>query len=378
MQLVNRFGRKVVIISAIIIFLTAVLTKPVKVTFSTLFFIPQVFPQLPVKPLEWITKEPVFEEVEFISDSKKVTGTIYRIPNKKPKPALIIAMGVRTAENDQLIIANFAKALARIGFVTAVVNLQELHELKIRIEEKETFISSFKYLENQAFVDKNKISFVGISVGSSITLKATQDPQIAEKVRALVFFGGYFDAVDYLASVIIKTVNFAGKEFSWQPKESTVNHLKEVVISLVSPEEQVAVSQVLKEGKKLTPEDFEELSDKSRFAIRAFEVSNREEFDLLWQQAPAQIKQKFEEISPSVGIENTKTRLFILHDKGDQSVSYFESRKLNDALPKGAKRGFLEVSLFDHVQPQKGISAAMIPELFKLYIFIWRTVFFVS
>jgi dipeptidyl aminopeptidase/acylaminoacyl peptidase len=368
----------VLIILAVSLFIVFLFTKPVQVAISTLFFIPQVFPQMPIKPLQWFTKEPIYEEVEFFSDSKKVIGKIYRPKDSKKHPALTLVMGVRTAEKDKPVMANFAQSLARIGFVTAIINLEDLEKLKVRIEEKETFVESFKFLEDLSYVDKNKITFVGISVGSSIVLKAAEDRQIADKVRAVVFFGGYFDAFDYFSSLITKTAVYGDKEVAWQPHDHVLNHFKEVIISLTPEEEQEILTQVLKEGKKLSASDLAKLSIQTQFAIKIFEAKNREEFALLWTQAPFEIRKKLESISPDVGIENVKTRLFILHDKSDRNVPYFESRKLNDALPKEVKRTFLEASLFEHVQPKEGFSWQMIPELLKLYLFIWKVVFFVS
>lgn len=363
---------------AVLLIFGFLLVKPIKVTLSTLLFLPQVFPQIPVKPLGWFTSEPATENIEFFSNSKKVTGIIWRPNDSKTHPVLILAMGVRTAEKDKPVMANFAKALARIGFVVSFVNRQDLQNLKVRIEEKETFISAFEHLSSLPYVDKNKITFVGISVGSSIALKAAQDQQIANKVKALIFFGGYLDAVDYLASLITKTVVWQGKEFSWQPHEHVFNHFKEVVVSLAEKEEQEILSQILLEAKPIDPENFVKISSQGQFTLKLFEVGKRGEFFKIWEQAPERVKLKLEDISPKLGIANVKTKLFILHDRGDRNVPYFESRKLAAALPKNFKRTQLELSLFEHVQPRQGFSWQMLPELLKLYLFIWQIMFFVT
>lgn len=372
----RRYWKLYLVFLTALVFWGFLLTKPAKVTFSTILFLPQVFPQIPHKP--WFAKELIVEKVEFFADSKKVVGTIYRPDNLKKHPALILAMGVRTAEHDKPVMAKFAKALARIGFVTAVFNLADLEELKIRIEEKETFIAAFDYLSSLPYVQQEKISFVGISVGSSIVLKAAEDPKIAEKLRALVFFGGYFDTKDYFSSLITKIVTYKGKEFFWQPHDHVFNHLKEVIVSLVPEEEQAILTQALNEEKTLDQKAIDKLSQKSQFAIKFFKAKTSNDFDLVWRQAPEEIRQKFETISPASGIENIKTHLFILHDRGDRNVSYYESRKLNDALPNRVKRDFLEVSLFEHVQPREGFSWPMVWELTKLYIFVWQVMYFVT
>lgn len=373
-----RFWKLAIIIFGLFLLGGFLFFKPAKVTLSTILFIPQVFPQIPIKPLELISQDITVESIEFLSGQKKVVGKIWRIDDSKPRPAIIIAMGVRTAEHDQPVIANFAQALAKIGFVVVFANLSDLQNTQVRIEEKETFIEAFKYLENLPYVDKYKISFMGISVGSSIALAASTDPQISDKVRAVVFFGGYYNIVDYFASLITRTVSYEGKEIPWQPKEGTVYHLKEIVISLTPDHEQEAVSKVLKEGETIEPEDFSTLSQESQFAIQLFKVKNRQEFDTVWDSGPSGMKQALEEISPNTRIAQVKTRLFILHDTGDDSVPFYESRKLVQALPKDTKHTVLEVSLFDHVKPKEGFSWGMLAELFRVYTFIWKVVYFVS
>lgn len=354
---INRFGKQGIFGGVLLLFLLIFFLKPVTTAVSTTLFLTQVLP-LPVKPQEWVTRKPKIEAVEFFSDSKKVVGQIFRPDNNKTHPALIATMGVRTSEKDKLTMANFAQSLSRMGFVVLVANLEDLEKEKIKIQGKEVFLSEFRYLESLPYVDKKKVSFVGFSVGASVALKAAEDPRIAHKIHAFVFFGGYFDLQDYLSSLLTKTAVYQDEEFPWEPREHVVSYFQETVATFAPQEEQ----------KVLSPE--------SQFVLKLFEAKGRQELVSVWPQAPEKILKEIEALSPSVGLENLKTRLFILHDRGDRNVSFVESRKLNDALPENFKRAFLEVSLFEHVRPQEALSWPMVGEIFKLFFFLNKVFLF--
>ncbi|MBI1982454.1 MAG: hypothetical protein HYS68_02645, partial [Candidatus Levybacteria bacterium] len=145
-----------------------IFSKPLITHVKVILFISEQFPQIPV------------------------VADLITPASEKPKPALILAMGVKTQEKDKVILLNFAQTLARLGYAVFWPRLEILDRGVSSFEDPETFIKSFEYLEAISAVDKNRISFVGFSVGSSIALVAAENPRINEKLHSLVFFGGYY------------------------------------------------------------------------------------------------------------------------------------------------------------------------------------------
>src|SRR5438874_7820240 len=85
--------------------------------------ISQAFPQIPFKPLELVSAEPTHELVELASTRGTVIadvflpaqGTAAAAPHARP--ALILAMGVKTAPRDQPLLRELGRTFARLGMV---------------------------------------------------------------------------------------------------------------------------------------------------------------------------------------------------------------------------------------------------------------------
>lgn len=338
----------------------------------------QVFPQIPLKPLSLLTRQPVVGEVEFNYKLMAIEGRLFRSSYQNKYPALILALALKSSESDKRQIDNFAEAAARLGFVVLVPHSKDLQVGNIKIEDKDTFIGAFEFLKNQPWVNEKKISYVGISAGSSIALKAASDPAISDKVQGVLFFGGYFDAKDYFSSLILGKARFEDEEIIWEPDPGAIWHAKEVIISLAPEDERPVLNSVLHEGKDISSRTMSELSPESKFAILVFSTTKPEELTEIWDGAPQIVNEHIQRLSPSDGIKNLRTRVFILHDRGDRYVSFLESRKLNDALPRGYPKSYLEVSLFEHVQPKGGINPAILFDLIRLSFFAVKAMFFLS
>lgn len=313
---------------AIVFALGVIFLKPLITYIKVILFISEQFPQIPIKPLSALTSEPLHSTVQFDSPNGKVVADLivpaerFDMISKKQKPALILAMGVKTQTKDKVVLLNFAKTLARLGYVVFWPRLEILDKGVSSFEEPETFIKSFEYLSELDVVDKTHISFVGFSVGSSIALVAAEDARINNNLHSLIFFGGYYNLSDYLAALVNKTG-------AWQPAEGAVSHVLEI-------------AKEKKWGKSLND-------------LRAA------------QETQSEI---FRRLSPSPNLKNFRARIFIIHDKNDLYVPYTESIKLNRSLPSEVEKTFVLIDLFEHVQPKKELSWQIVFELLKLYGFL--------
>lgn len=294
--------------------------------------ISQEFPQIPIKPLHFLTNKPGHEFVRF---SDGVVADLF-LPNYSTKrPALIVAMGVRTNEKDKPTLLGFADTLARLGFVVLWPRLEALDQEKVKFEQPQTFIDSFKYLEKRIEVKKDQVSFVGFSVGSSIAMVAAQDLSINNEVHSLVFFGGYYNILDYLTSLATKSFIVDGQKVSWSPDQSGIDHANGILE---------------KEGLVL-----------SQFAQG--ELTKQDEERLL-------------KYSPDQNLPDFKTPIFILHEKADNFVPFVESIKLRQALKGKLPITFHLANLFEHVQPKRGLSPQLVLEFAYLFGFLHKVLMF--
>lgn len=323
--------KALIIILTVITLTTMFFHKAIAANVKTALFISESFPQITFKPLSNITDEPNHSKLELDSKNGKVVADLFTPwerftpPSKKRKPAVIIAMGVKTAKKDEPLILSFAKSLSRLGYVVFWPRLKALDDGISLPESPETFLAAFDYLGKQDFVDSKRISFVGFSVGSSTALVASEDPLISNKVRSIVFFGGFYDIFDYLESLKIKSMVLNGKKVPWIPSSGATTHVEEILATL-----------------------------------------NLGNLESVLKNKP----EEFKKLSPSENLEDFKASIFILHEKSDSYVPYVESIKLSENLSGSVEKTFLLVNLFEHVQPKKGFSKEILSEFLKLYGFI--------
>ena len=316
------------VISFAILALVAMFShKAVSAHIKSFLFISQQF-NLPIKPLYNVTGTPSEEMVEFETKNGKRSALMF-VPGKRfapaeekfKKPVLIITFGVKNLDKDRPLIIDFVKNMARLGFVVFWPQPPSGATRETFYENPKTFVSAFRYVESIDYVDKERISFLGFSVGSSVAFVSAADPEIHDKVHGLVFFGGYYNGFDYYTSITAKTQVVDGKIIDWEPAEFSVQMTKSI-----------------------------------------FGTKNKED--------------GIKNVSPHMFINDYKTPILILHEKADNYVPYTESIKLHEALPKEYVKAYHIANLFDHVQPKQGLSPTTVKEYMKLYWFLYKSLSF--
>lgn len=322
-----------------------VFQKQLTTNLKIALFITEEFPQIPIKPLGMVSLRHFREKVELDSSNGKIVGDLFLPVASDKRPAVILAMGVKTSEDDKPLLWHFADSMARLGYVTFWPRLETLDIGQSLPEEPETFVESFKYLASLPQTDSARITFVGFSVGSSIALVAASDPQISERVHALVFFGGHYNVFDYLLSLTTNSTYLGGEIIAWQAHKDAINHAKD----LLKAKGAVGILQI-------------------------FEATNSAQANAVLNQAPENEIEGLKKYSPRQVIDQFKADIFILHDKSDTFVPYTESIKLKQAFPEHQIAAYHISDLFEHVQPNRPIK---FEELFKLYGFLYKVFEFI-
>ena len=275
------------------------------------------------------------EYVEFGAE-QHIVADVFSPQHPGPHPALIVAMGVRTKEQDRPLLREFSDSLARLGYVTLWPRSQAIEDDLITFEEPGMFVEGFLYLSSRPDVQKDQISFVGFSVGSSIALIASADPAIADRVHSLICFGGYYNLLDYLTAVARSQIIVDGKLVPWQANEETIGAARQKL------ERESASLDMFIQG-----------------------------------DVPDHVTAKLSRISPHVYATKWKLKIFILHDEGDTTVPWSESKKLKMAVEGKTPYTYHISKVFEHVQPKQGFDLALGIELLKLYGFLYAVFDFI-
>lgn len=334
---------------------------------SALFLPDMMFAQvdLPVRPVTWVTADPVVEREYIDYGSGGIVADVYRPPDDERHAAVIFSMGAPPLDLDDARLVRLAEDTARAGLVMVVPFSRRLDAELIEPEEVDALAGVYQYLEAQPYVDPERIGYIGVSVGGSLALLAAADARIADRVDFVVSFGGYFDAVETLRAIGSRRLEYNGTEEAWEPDHHTVEVMALQIIHEVSNAGDkrtlcktfvdawdARLCGVTAGSGPATALEIAQLTPEGRAAYDLMTGAGAERTDELVEKLPASLTAKLDRLSPARAAGRIGGELFIMHDRGDAFVPYVESRRLRDALAGRDDVHYTEVSLFEHVEPR--------------------------
>ena len=333
---------------------------------KALLIMPEILPNVPVRPLSWFLKEPIIEEVQIQAPSGPLSADIYRPRGQAMHGAVILHVGVTANYQDKTLV-RFSKALARSGAVVMVTKSQPAADGFLFPEEVGNLVATFQFLQQQPYVDPQRMGFAGFCVGASLSALAAADPQIRDSVAFLNFFGGYFDLADYVGAITTETMSYRGERVSWEREETPWNVLTRTLIEFVEdPQDRARLSAIIVE-RTTASERLVKLSPDA-LALHQLLVNRDPErtAQLVGALSPRH-QALFRELSPRYVVEDLRAKVFVMDDREDDLVPYVESRRMADALEdKG--RYYTDFRVFEHVRPERGLSVlSFVKELRKLF-----------
>ena len=350
--------------AALMIFFMA--TPQGKAAFRAALFVPQIL-DAPFKPQPWFTGTPVRHEVTFPQDGGTGVADIYRIPDGKRRSAVLLFLGANAAGRDDKDVVNLGEAMARGGFVvmfhwSATMALQS----NIDPVEIDNLVRAFQFLENQEWVDPERVGIGGFCVGASFSLVAAADPRISHRVQFVNAFGPYFDARNLLLQVATRSRLDQGERSPWQPDPLTLKvFANELIETLENPADIELLTKVYMTGELA---DLSNLTPAGQTVSKLLGGASPEEAIELYARLPKIFRDGMDRISPSRYVDELKAQVLVLHDRDDQLVPSAESRRLAAALQERGGVRYTELLSFEHVRPTSGTGVwRAIKEGFKLY-----------
>ena len=338
-----------------------------QVAARTIGIVTQVIPAIPIKPQEWLTDKPLREEVLYQTDIGDGNADVYHIPGMKPRPAILLFLGVNPAGRDDERVVNLGSALARAGFVVMVPWSKDMINKQIRLEDANNLVYAFKYLADRSDVDDDKIGMAGFCVGASMVAIAAQDSAISDQVALINFFGGYYDARDFLKQYASRRSFYGDVVDRWNPNKLTEEVITlHLINGLENKEEQELLRGVFLDGRQSV--DLSSASTHAQIIYKILKGGTLNEVDQLIKKLPYKIQEKLDGLSPSTNVTNLTAKVFVMHDREDDLVPVEESRRLADALDHHGDYVYTEFSFFQHLDPTQRISILnFTSEAFKLY-----------
>ena len=354
----------VVVGSLLTIFIAA--TPQGKAGFRAALFVPQIL-DAPIKPQLWLSGDPVRHEVTYQQATGTGVADVYRIPDGEPRAAVLLFLGANAAGRDDKDVINLGEALARSGFVV-MFHWSPTMALQRNIDpvEIDNLVRAFQFLEQQEWVDSERVGIGGFCVGASFSLVAAADPRIRDRVRFVNAFGPYFDARELLIQVVTRSRIDQGVRTPWQPDRLTLEvFANELIETVDDPADNELLTKRYMTGESI---DAQPVTSAGQTVARLLEGVSPEEAARLYLTLPEDFREGMDQISPSHYVDDIKAKLLILHDRDDELVPSAESRRLAAAMADRGDIRYTELLSFDHVRPAGGTGAwQLVKEGFKLY-----------
>ena len=342
-------------------------------------FIPQVLPNIPVRPLEYVTKTPIREKITFTTlDADKASADLYLPKGENSHPAVVFFMGVVPPDRDESRIVALAEGLARTGMVVMIPWLETQHQNRIVEKDIDSLVDAFLYLENHPRVKLGKIGMGGICTGASMSIVASQDLRINDRVSFVNSFAGYYDAADFIVATAAKTRFDEVSSTRWNPDSLTQNLITTHIVDGAFDKDQVILNRILKTGE-WTQQDSDDLSSSGRAVLTLISGPNVDAAREAITSLNSRTTQFLENISPSTNIGNLKAEVLLMHDSSDKLVPPEESRRFAKAIESNGRRVYhTEFSLFQravqvHMDDSKGLNTLdFLKQAGKLYIHMYN------
>ncbi len=301
--------------------------------YHTGYIISHVVPGVP-KWFEWGKYDFQMNEIEFKRPIKntgfdKVEYTlqlvdIYRPMGVEKSAFVILFPGFTKKGSKDPRLVNFANALAGAGIGVAIPQSFTIRNSVFTTNDIDRIKSTFSFLQEQNYIEKDKIGIIGFSVAGSYVLRAASE--LGNKPLFILSLGAYYDLSELIVSILYEKAFYNGKERTWKPNSFPKKLVRDYLNN------QIGIEQT------------DELFLNKRITIEEFRRNNRE------------FAVKLDDLSPSQVLSEIKTTVFLIHDSYDRNTPVEDSRKIRDALPKDIPLYYSELSIMNHVTPNTFLS----------------------
>ena len=323
----------------------------------------------PVKPQAWFTREPVHHEVRYASQQGVSTAQVYRVPDDTRKATVLLSLGITDQGFADPNVVNLGNALARAGFVVAYQWSPVSGTTKtIDPSQIDDILAGFVFLEQQDYVDAERVGLGGFSIGASFALVAAADDRIRDRVHFVNALGPFFDAEELLRQSASRQVTYDGGNVDWEPDAITMEVItNELTETLESEQEAELLARHFLDSPDSPELDIPALTDRGRTVARLLEGVSPREANTLYMMLPAEFREELVGVSPSSHVDGVQARLLVMHDRDDALVPVTHSRLLVESMRGKVDVRYTELLNFEHIAPEDGGFVTILTQAVGLY-----------
>ena len=318
---------------------------------ATTFFL-KVFPMLPSRPIDWVTKPPVIERVRYPTRTGSVEGDLYRPSSAGPHPGIVVCLGVVPFGVAHPQVAVLGKALARSGFTALLYWSPAMRAFRLDPDDIENIALAYDWLTRQPSVDPARSGLLGTCVGGAFALMAAAQPAIRDHVSFVSAYAPYSSMWTFARDIASATCANGEARTPWRVDQLTRKVFVQSLTEALPAEERgqlrraFAGENVDVDARGFSPDGQTVLS-----LLTAPTVCEAEE---ALGRLTQPVQDRLTALSPLTYIEDLRAPLVVLlHDRGDPVIPVDETRRLYAALDGRTGVHYTEMQ-FQHLDPVKG------------------------
>ena len=318
---------------------------------TAVFFL-KVFPMLPSRPVDWVTRTPEKVGVRYPTRTGQAEGEVYRPPGDGPHPGIVVCLGVVPFEVDHPQVPVLGRALARAGFAALLYWSPAMRDFRLDPEDVENIALAYRWFIEQPYVDPARSGLLGTCVGGSFALMAAASPLVRDRVAFLSAYAPFSSMQTFARDIASASVSTADGRVPWRVDQLTRKVFVQSLTASLQPAEAEQLRAALTvEGGYLDPGG---LSPDGQAVYALMTALDPDDAQRALLRLPAGLQARLTALSPVDYLGDLRAPLIVLlHDRGDQVIPVGESRRLVSALAAKPGVHYTEME-FSHLDPAKG------------------------
>jgi dienelactone hydrolase len=329
----------------------------------------------------WLEKtsfRPVVKEVSWKGPRGFMKADLYLPHAEGKRGGILLNHGVIDTGKDDPRLKRFASVLCRAGFVVFVPDLKGMRSFRVAPSDVEEIEAAFSHLLSRQEVRPDSCGLFGFSYGAGPTIIAACRPEIREKVRFVVSFGGYYDLKNVLSFIATGHFEFQGHRYFRKPQEYgkwvfLANNLDWVE----SPQDRAVLRKILevKLRDEHAPIDsfLSRLGGEGRNVLNLLSHADPSQTESFIQKLPPAIRSSISALSVAPVLKDLRARLILAHGEDDDLIPFTETLRLAQAAPHPGGTCMKILKTFSHIDPEekpltwKNVFSFYLPEGWKLF-----------
>jgi dienelactone hydrolase len=326
--------------------------RPIHAVAKAAIFILKVYPMLPSRPVDWVTKPPVIEKVRYPTCFGQAEGDLYRPPAGGPHPAIVVCLGVVPFGVEHPQVPILGKALARAGFVALLYWSPAMRDFRLDPEDVGNIALAYHWLIEQPYVDPGKSGLIGTCVGGSFALMAAADPNVREHLAFVFAYAPYSSMWTFVRDIASATRSGEDGREPWKVDQLTRKVFVHSLTALLEPGEAERMQSAFENNSG--PLDGRGLTVDGQEVYALLNALDENDAEAAMDRLSPILQERLTALSPMNYLKDIHAPLIVLlHDRGDQVIPVSESRCLHSALSGNTGVHFTEMQ-FQHLDPVKG------------------------